>query len=313
MVVRLTGAVRRLALPAGVIAALAAAAAGYLLYRTQVAPFATTVLRFDGTSISMRYLLARTASSAGHTPLHVLQQISFEQLLAHTAPYPPYGITIADGEVNAFLRRAAGGTGTLSDAEFDEWYRQQVNESRMSAGEFRDLVRIRLLRDGMVAHLRSRVPTVAEQILLYRVVTDTGEEAEAVRRRLLAGARPQASEADVGWYPRPALGETLAEIVFDRLQTGIPSDPIRLRDGRFAVLLVAERSPARPVDEPVLAALRESAMQRWVEREIGNHSVSFHGLRGDWDSETNAWAMEQLARMRRTAGGAAWSPFDPER
>ena len=313
MVVRLTGMVRRLAVPAGVVAALTAAATGYLLYRTQVAPFVTTVLRFDGTSISMRYLLARTASSGGQAPLQMLQQISFEQLIAHTAPYPPYGIRVSDGDVDAFLRRAAGGAGMLSDGEFDEWYRQQVNESRLSAGELRDLVRIRFLRDGMVAHLRARVPTVADQVLLYRVVTDTGDEAQAVRRRLLAGARPQGSEADVGWYPRLALGETLAEIVFDRLQTGVPSDPIRLRDGRFAVLLVAERAPARAVDGPILAALRESAMQRWVEREIGNHSVSFHGLRGDWDSETNAWAMKQLVRMRRTAGGAAWSPFDPER
>ena len=296
-------------MPAGVIGALAAVGAGYLLYRTEMAPLATTVLRFDDTTISMRYLLARTAA-AGHAPLQMLQQISFEQLIVHTAPYPPYAIRVTEHEVNAFMRWASGGADALSEGEFKEWYRQQVNESRLPEAELRELVQIRLLHDGLAAHLRARVPTVAEQVHLYRVVTGTREEAEAAQRRFRAGTSFEKAGSKLGWFPREALSDALARVVFDLLPIRTPSDPIELRDGRFSILMVTERSPARQVEQPVLAALRESALQRWVDQEMGKHVVTFHGLRGQWDSETNAWAMKRLARRRLAAGGRLWSPLD---
>lgn len=295
-----------------------AALTGGAVYVDHIAPLRTTVLVVNDATVSMDYLLKRIMMQR-EQPLVVLRRLSFEEIVRQVAPRPPYGIQVTDADIDRHLRRmAAGGNGTIGDAEFAEWRRQQLNESRLSDAEFRELARARLLSIGIKRHLDARIPTIAEQVLLQAVVRDTVESAKAIKARLDSGedfdqiARAEnvdpalASRAgDLGWFPRPALADNLGTLAFDRLAIGEPSAPVRFGTDQVAVLRVVDRAAAREVDPDILAELKGDVLEDWFDAEFQRHDVSFHGFDNGYDSDTEAWIRQELAAMEQSKSRAA--------
>ena len=146
-----------------VVVVIIGAIAGFAIYQDRVAPFRTTVLEVDGSSITMRYFLKRVLSS-GREPMAMLQTLTNEEIIKKAAPKPPYNINIGEEDIEQFLKGIARGeSDTIAEKEFKEWYRQRLNESRLSEPEFSDLMRTNLLTRRLHGYLAERVPTVAEQ------------------------------------------------------------------------------------------------------------------------------------------------------
>lgn len=291
-----------------------AAIAGTAVYQDQVAPFQRPVVIVGETAVPMSYFLRR-ARLANADPMNVLHTLVKEQLINQLAPLPPYSIELSDDDVDQFLRGIASGQGeSLSEDDFQEWLRQQVNETGLSTTEFRDLARTNMLTQRLTMLLGDRIPTVAEQLQLHVIVTSSFDDARKFRSRLAAGedltslardvSATAGSASHTGWFPRAALAPAIAQAAFETLAVGEASAPLPLNDGHFAVVNVLERASARKIDEAALQQLRASALEDWVARQSERHDVQFRGLTGDsYDSETDAWVRWQLGRMMDAAQG----------
>ena len=299
-----------------VIAAAAIVVVGAIavvaIYRDRVAPFRTAILVVGDTSIEMRYFLKRILLS-DETPQVILQSLIREEIVKQSAPRPPYNIKVADGEVDRFLRELAQDESeTMSDSEFEEWYRQQLNESRLSDAEFRDLSRTSLLALRMTEYLSERVPTVGEQVHLNMIAVGDLAAAKEVKERLEAGedfaalAREVSLDeetkekgGDFGWIPRGAQGSSLTRVVFDELDVGEVSEPLYLDEQIFVVVVVTEKVASREIEEDALRNIKARVLDEWIKEERQYQKVEIHGFNNGYDSETDAWVNWQLQRMKR--------------
>ena len=286
--------------------------AGIAIYRDRVAPFRLTILVVGDTSIDMKYFLKR-ARLGGGDPFAMLEILTREEIIKQVAPKPPYNIDIQEEDIDQFLRDIARGeSDEMDEGDFKEWYRQQLNESRLSDGEFRAIATVGLLTLRLREYLAEKVPTVAEQVHLHMIPVNDFDVAGSVKERLEAGedfgrlAREMSSEevlkengGDFGWVPRVALAPVIARTAFDELEIGAPSDPLYLNDETFAIIMVSEKVPAREIDGDSLQMIKANALDEWLKGEQQHINVEFHGFNNGYDTETDAWVRWQLQRMNQ--------------
>jgi parvulin-like peptidyl-prolyl isomerase len=286
--------------------------AGVAVYLDQIAPLQTTVITVNNASIRMRTLLNRTNLS-GQDAVSMLQTLTNEEIMRQVLPYPPYNIQVTDEDIDEFLRASAQADGEpLSDSDYRAWYRDQLNESRLSRDDFRDLAESWILTERLGVYLAERTPTIAEQVRLSMIVVQGLDALQATESRLKAGedfavvARevnvdPQLREdgGDLGWQARNSLTPLISQVVFDVLKVNEISEPLKLQEDLFALLLVTERAAARELSEVTRAREQSAAAENWIREERGRHDIKFHGFKGPYDSTTDAWIQWQLQRMNR--------------
>lgn len=276
------------------------------------APLRRTIIRVDDTSINIGYFLKR-ARLTGSDPTSMLQSLANEQVIKIQAP--KYGIEVRPEDVDQELRiRARGASEDITETEFREWYRQQLNESRLSDSEYRELTRTSLLAAGLHMYLAERVPTAAEHVYLHIIVLETYYDALDIRARWEEGedfadlAREASFDeetrdkgGDYGWVAGGILLPGFEYEVF-RLSPGDVSDPIPYASDPsseevfYYLFMVSEKDDAREMDEGSLETVRGQALANWLAQETGHHEVTYHGLNNGFDSETAAWLNWQLAR-----------------
>ena len=140
-----------------------------------------------------------------------------------------------------------------------------------------------------------------ESVVLRQMLFKTSEDANAARKRLLAGEPWDRVSSEVSQAPNAATGGRVGRIVVDRLPAGLseasrklatdrPSDPIA-GPGGFHLLLVESRAPAHAAD---LSELREE-----IRRELGRRR----------SEETAARLLEQSVATTRIEVTADHLPF----
>ena len=282
-----------------ILLVLAVLGAGY--YREYVAPFHRTIITVDEMSLDMGYFLKRTRL-AGVDPMLMLEVLTHEQFVKLGAPR--YGIEARPDDVNRELRRVARGESeTISESEFKEWYRQQLNETGLSDSEYKEIVATSLLAASLHEYLAERVPTVGEQVHLYAIVLETYEDAQSTRARWEAGEgfvdlarelsvdeQSREGGGDLGWLFRGILDSKLDTVVFS-LAPGEVSEPLRMEENAYCLFMVSEKDAARQIDEGNVQILKDGALQDWLLEE-----AEFHEVKYDFDSEIYAWMNWQLAK-----------------
>ena len=263
----------------------------------------------------MRYFVKRMAASRTQA-MQLLNTLMREEIILKAASQPPYNIRLSDDEVEAYARSVAQAGGeAITDAEYQEWIRQQLNNSGFSEAEFLDLMRRNLTAQRLSEYLGERVETVAEQVLLQVIVVPDAQTAQSVAGRLNDGesfsdlAREfnpvalQDTEGEWGWFPRAGLPPGLEYLAFEQLAVGEHGGPIPLPqpggDPVFAMVRVADLAAAREVSGLALEAVKARALDRWFAEERPLHEVSFHGFNNGYDAETDAWVQWQIQRERR--------------
>jgi len=292
--------------------------AGYAIYFQEIEPFEKVVLRIDEKEIKMRYFLKRLRMSQNFPsfggPTSLLALIAKEEIIKKKAPKPPYNLRATEEEVDDFIKTIARQGGeSITDLEYREWYRQQLNQTQFTELEYNELARMNVLSQKLREYLTVRAPTVAEQIHLFMIIQKTGEEINDVIQRLDEGEdffklarelnpseETKKNLGDMGWQTKTSLNPTLQGIAF-QLEVGTHSRPIPLSKEVFVILLVKEKSAAKELTEDLKRAQAFKLVENWALKEFKFHKISYHGLnegRG-WDSETNAWASWQMQRMNR--------------
>jgi parvulin-like peptidyl-prolyl isomerase len=302
---------RKTILFAVVIVLIVGGIAGYAIYRDRMAPFNTIVLEVDGARINMHYFLKRVAMS-GEPALTTLQALTKEELIKQTATKPPYDITVTEQDIDQFARDIARGKSkTVDEGEFKEWYRQQLNESRLSDAEFKDLLKTRLLALRMSKYLGDRVPTIAEQVFVHMFPLKDFATGKAVKQKLDAGedfaALARAYSMDpklkerggvVGWLPRGVIDPGFDKVAFE-LEIGQCSDPMFIDKHTVVIIMVSDKAGAREIDAQLLKVVRSRALDHWLKEEKQYHKVRYRGFKNGYDTETDAWVQWQLQRMKQ--------------
>jgi len=285
---------------ASVVVAIIMIIVGVFYYQQYVAPFRRTILTVDDITINMDYFIKRTRL-AGAESFTMLQVLTDEQLIKLEAPR--YVGEVTPKDIDQELRRIAGGESeTITESEFKEWYRQQLNETELSDSEYRELARTYILRLRLHEYLAERMSTVAEHVHLHAIMLETYEDAEKVRARWEAGedfadlAREVSLDwesgekgGDIGWFPRGVLDYGFERVAFD-LSTDNVSEILPTPEGYY-LLMVSEKADAREIDENFLQVLKGRALEVWLSEEM-----QFHEIKYNFNSEINAWIEWQLTK-----------------
>lgn len=274
---------------------------GILHYQLNIAPFRRVIITVDNNDIRMDYFLKRT-KLAGSSPTAMLEILTREQIIKSEAPR--YGIRVNEEEIDRELRSIAE-SDNITESEFGQWYRQQLNETGLTNAEYRELIGTRLQAARLHDYLAQKVSTVAEQVHIYGILVKRNEEALKIKERLEAGEdfaslaqevsldeESKEKGGDLGWFPRGVMGLGFDYVVFS-LGIGDISEPVPTGEG-FYLLKVSEKAMAREIDENSVKALRSRALENWLLGEMPYHDIEYN-----FDPEINAWLNYQLAKMAR--------------
>lgn len=276
-------------------------------YINYIAPFNRTIITVDGIEISMGEFLDR-ARFEGSDPFTMLGTLTNELVIKIMAPQ--YGIQVTDDDIDQELRNlASGGTGDISDVEFKEWYRQQLNNYDVSDSLYREVLYINLLTSRLHVYLAERMPTVVAQVHLYLIVVLTYEEAQTVVDRLEAGedfatvAQEMSIDTtaeeggDAGWVPPVLLTfeEQINALEINEISVPLAyysqTDSTSTEPDMYYIFMVSERDSARPLDDNYLALFQARALDLWLAEEIPKHEITYN-----FDSEIYAWLNWQLEK-----------------
>jgi len=266
------------------------------------------ILRVNDETISMDYLLRRMKYPYKTYDIEgMLMVIIQEELIRQEAPN--YGIEVTPDEVDEWLRdEAQGENETISESEFKSWYRDRLNETRLSDAEYRELIGTYILEKKLNEFLTAGVPTTAEQVHLYVIFLASFEDTEAALARIEAGedfsevARELSIDTgsaeqggDIGWWPRlGGLPENIEYKAFEELEVGQVSGVIGVDSDNqiYAICLVTEKQSDREVEEDKLEAIKYVLFEEWINYELDrlDHQII------DYDNETMAWIYLQIEK-----------------
>jgi parvulin-like peptidyl-prolyl isomerase len=277
------------------------------------------VISVDGDLIGMDYFVRR-CYAAGADPMSALTNITQEMILKKEAEAA--GLEISPEAVeNKLIEMATGEDEPITQSEFKEWFKQLINDSRLSDDEYRDIVATQLIAEFFYEVISNATPTTAEQVHLHIILTDTEEQAEETRARWAAGesfadlAREVSLEAlsreeggDYGWIPRGVAFESRLDEDAFNLDIGVVSEPIPYYDTsatdpsspsyvNYYLIMVSEKSDSREVDEEYIDTVYSNAFDDWLSQTYSQHEIKYHGIRNGFDSETYAWINWQLQKL----------------
>jgi hypothetical protein len=281
------------------------------------ASYRRTIITVDDTTISAGYFLKRAWMVSGGTddpPSYTLYMLTEEEIIKLGAEQ--YGIEVGQEDIEAALRESARGESeTISDSEFNEWYRQQLNETRLSDSEYKDLMRTGLLTSLLHQYLAQRVSTVAEHIHLHSIVLnlddvdeiweryDNGEDLAELSQEMWLKYEAEELVNDFGWMPPGILESWLDDIVFE-LAVDEVSSPVLItteeEEEIYYIFKISDKDAAREVDEETLGILMDNALEVWLAAESDLHEISWHSIFDSskgFDNQTYYWIMGELAEM----------------
>ena len=332
-------------------------------------PLKATIIEVNGQKVSIEYLLnlCLMNSSDPTDTMSMIQSIIDNLVVEQVASQPPYNIKITEAQINQGLREEAnlyyyGTTGdttttatmttttptditttsagsttttttpvqTVTDAEYNEWYRQQLNKSQLSASQFRELEKITLVEDQLTQYLRARMPTTTDQIHLWDILVGDLTTAQDIQARINNGedfqtiAQEQSTDSDtaskggdMGWIPLTALDSNL-ETTADKLPIGQVSAPVQTSsatqsssssssgsdDSPYYLLMVTEKTTGREIDPQYVSYLQQNLLQDWLTKESSIQKIKLlgKGASGGYDSETAAFLQYEIQKLAASRG-----------
>ena len=282
-------------------------------YQQYVRPFQRTVITFDDTVIKMGYFLDR-ARTSGSSGMSTLQYLTNEMCIKEGVKR--YGIAVTPKEIDNALRvQAAGGDNvTITDAEFHEWYRQQLNDKKISSTRYRDMISVALMETSLREYVIKDLLATREHAHVYIIYLNTYEEAVAVKERIDAGesyfkvareislaAIGEESEGEYGWIPKGA--EVLNQDPF-LWEAGKASQVLAYMDESasttstnsniaFYYLIYTSEVANREIEAGYLAEVKNTIFEKWLVDEYELHDIHYN-----YDSEIDKWVNWQLSKNK---------------
>ncbi|HJX36422.1 MAG TPA: peptidylprolyl isomerase [Dehalococcoidales bacterium] len=332
----------------------------YWIYQV---PLKAPIIKVNDQTISIMYVLNLSLmnTSSPTDTMSMIQSIINNCIVEQVASQPPYNIKISEADIDKGLRTEANyyyyGTSdttttttqadttavttgttttttttvqTVTDAEFNEWYRQQLNKSQLSASQFRELEKVSLIEQQLETYLEARMPTTSDQVHIYDIVApdlttaqdiqtriNNGEDFQTIAKEQSQDSGTAANGGDMGWIPLSALDSSLS-ITAKNLPIGQVSVPVQTSTSAQAassssngsntepyyLLMVKEKSTGRELDPQYVTYLSATLLQDWLTKESGIQKIQLlgKGTSGGYDSETAAFLQYEIQKLAASRG-----------
>lgn len=212
----------------------------------------------------------------------VLDVLVEQELIAQEAA--EQGITVSDEAVQTEIEQLVAENG-------QEYFNNWLQTSLYTIDEFREVIRLELLRQQLLAPVLEQVPTEVRHARARHILVNSEEQAQTVLTRLEGGEEFAAlaeefsvdvtsrdNGGDLGWFPRGLLLVPEVEEVVFSMEPGQRSGVVA-SDWGYHVIETLEFDDSRAVDPETYQRLRNRAAEEWLR-----------GLR-------NAATIEQLVEL----------------
>ena len=278
-----------------------------------------------GDMVKLLRLRQATTESLGQTfnsgddVFKALQLIVENEIIAQSASKFGLSVTreVVDDRIRGIMSptedESLGKSEAQIQREFNERYRQYLNITQVDESEHRALVRRALLRETVRQFVGEKVPTVAEQVYLHRIVINSQDEVDIMQTKLADALSDDKSPQNIravfksvarefsrdpdtqqaggefGWIPL-GVDEDYEDIFFD-LEIGELSQLVPNIDNpqELYFFMLSDRSASREISERNRNTLKTGALQMWLNDERANHDVY-----AVFNSEIYGWILDQL-------------------
>jgi len=266
------------------VAAVVVGVGAFGYYQTTIKAEKESVLRVGDRAFDMGYMERRlryeihnafvgdaVVDDARSAALTVLLDVRDEELDRLGAP--ELGISVSEEEIDADIRLQLRVPESTDTGVFAEAYRNEVRESGLHPGEYREVVAARLREEKLRQRFRDQIPATAEQVHLRDILVSENDK-QAVLDRLAAGEdfaalamevsldSNSALGGDLDWQPRGALPLATESAVFS-LEVGQVSEPVALSGGYYYLYQVLEKAADREVTTDQRQQMEERLYSDW--------------------------------------------------
>jgi parvulin-like peptidyl-prolyl isomerase len=299
---------------------IVAALAYYLI---AITPMQRVLLTVNNEDIATGYFLKRVVANPSGDVTSTLQGLVGEYIIKQDAA--ANGVApVTDQDIDKYLRDEANSTlssnttgdstttttnttttttttttATMTDAEFNKWFKDLLNNSGLSAKEYREVVAREIQRQRLADILSADIPDTMTQLNYGAILYSTQSAATAAKAKIDAGADFGAmvtaataagqSAFDQAWEPYAAIDPQLATAA-QALEVGKCSDPITYQQSSstassgtvtgYVLLMVHEVKDNVPVTDAQKNILKSNGLSNWLTEQIKTATVVIHDLNG---------------------------------
>ena len=317
---------------------IVAALAYYLI---AVTPMQRVILTINNENIPTGYFLKRVVANPNGDVTSTLQGLVGEYIIKQDAA--ANGVApVTDKDIDAYLRDQANATlassttntsttttttpATMTDTEFNKWFKELLNNSGLSAKDYREVISREIQRQRLSDILSADIPATMTQVNYGAILYSTQSAATAAKAKIDAGADFGAtvtaakalgqSAYDQVWEPYAAIDSQLAAAAQAAAATvGKCSDPITYQQSGgtagsatttgYVLLMVHEVKDNVPVTDAQKAILKNNGLGNWLNIQLKTATVVIHELDGtqvngittNMDSATLAYLNLQVQKL----------------
>jgi parvulin-like peptidyl-prolyl isomerase len=290
---------------------IVAALAYYLI---AITPKQRVILTINNENITTGYFLKRVVASPNGDVTATLQGMVGEYIIKQQAA--ANGVTpVTDQDVNAYLRDQANATlssnsttssttttttpVTMTDDEYNKWFKTVLDNSGLSAKEYRKIVVHEIQRERLADILGASIPATMTQVNYGAILFSTQSAATAAKAKIDSGADFGATVTaataaglnafDQVWSPYAAIDPQLSAAA-QALAVGKCSEPITYQQSSgtassatttgYVLLMVHEVKDDVPVTDAQKTILKGNALSNWLSVQIKTATVVIHELNG---------------------------------
>jgi hypothetical protein len=214
---------------------------------------------------------------------------------------------------------------TISDADFKKWFNTQLDNTGLSAKEYREVAGREIQRQRLTAILTADIPSSIQQVHLWAAVFNSNAAALAAKAKIDSGTdwgtvaaaaataigSTTTTNGDLGWWPYDAIDAQLEDKAKTLATTlGVCSDPIAYQSSSassstttsYVLLKVSEITPAdapMPITASQISVMQTKALNNWLNSKASGLTITFHGLNGSTtlDNQTSTWLDYQVQKL----------------
>ena len=292
---------------------IVAALAYYLI---AVTPMQRVILTVNNENISTSYFLKRVVANPNGDVTSTLQGLVGEYIIKQQAA--ANGVApVTDEAIDAYLRDTANSSlsstatsdgttttttttaTTMTDTEYNKWFQQLLDNSGLSAKEYREIVAHEILRNRMAEILSADIHATLTQINYGAILYSTQSAATAAKAKIDGGADFGAtvtaakaagqSAYDQVWEPYAAIDSQLVATA-QALEVGKCSDPVAYQQSSsitggatptgYVLLMVHEVKDNVPLTDAQINILKNNGLGNWLNVQLKTATVVIHQLDG---------------------------------
>ena len=317
--------------------------AGLAYYLIAIAPLQRVILTVNNENISTGYFVKRVVANPNGDVTSTLQGMVGEYIIKQEAE--ANGVApVTDQAIDAYLRDEANSSlssntttgsttttttttttpATMTDTEYNKWFKNLLNNSGLSAKEYREIVTHEIQRQRLSDILSADIPAIMTQVNYGAILYSTQSAATAAKAKIDAGADFGAvvtaataagqSAFDQAWEPYAAIDPQLATAA-QSLAVGKCSDPITYQQQSsiaggqtttgYVLLFIHEIKDNVPVTDAQKNILKSNGLSNWLTIQLKTAKVVIHdidgttvdGITGTMDNATSTYLNYQVQKL----------------